>query len=120
VARHLEPGGLVVGCNDYPDHSPSHFGRYRPYGFVKIGAAEPREGDTITYRFFNPDGTEFEIDNYFLPTAVYREEFAAAGFASFDWVMPEVSREGFRSFPPGFWDTYLESPPIVSLRAFAR
>ena len=119
VHRLVRPGGLVVGCNDYPDNPPSHFDRYRQYGFTKIGAAEPQEGDTITYRFFNPDDTVFEIDNYFLPTGAYRHEFARAGFTSFDWVMPEVSREGLEAFPAGFWGAYLDSPPIVSFTATA-
>jgi SAM-dependent methyltransferase len=115
----VRSGGLVVGCNDYPDNPPAHFDRYRPYGFIKIGAAEPREGDRITYRFFNPDDTAFEIDNYFLPTDAYRDEFARAGFTSFDWVMPEVSPAGLETCPAGFWDAYLDSPPIVSFAATA-
>jgi SAM-dependent methyltransferase len=119
VARLVRPGGLVVGCNDYPDNPPAHFDRYRPYGFIKIGASDPSEGDTITYRFFNPDDTIFELDNYFLRTETYRLEFARAGFTSFDWVMPQVSSEGLAAFPPGFWDVYLESPPIVSFAAAA-
>jgi SAM-dependent methyltransferase len=114
VHRLVRPGGVVVGCNDYPDNPPAHFDRYRRYGFIKIGGRERREGDTITYRFFNPDGTVFEIDNYFLPTEAYRSEFARAGFASFRWVMPEVSSEGRERFDPEFWNDYLESPPIAS------
>ena len=117
VRRLVRPGGLVVGCNDYPDNPRAHFDRYRPYGFVKIADGERHEGDTVTYRFFNPDGTSFDIDNYFLPTAAYRDEFARARFASFDWVMPKASPEGLAGFAPGFWDVYLESPPIVSLIA---
>ena len=120
VHRLVRPGGLVVGCNDYPDNPPAHYERYRPYGFIKIGTAARKEGDTTTYRFFNPDDTVFEIDNYFLPTEVYRDEFARAGFTLFDWVMPEVSPEGRESFPPGYWDAYLDSPPIVSFTATAR
>jgi SAM-dependent methyltransferase len=119
VAHLVKPGGLVVGCNDYPDNPPAHYDRYRPYGFVKVGAAEPTEGSTITYRFFNPDTTVFELDNYYLPTAAYRAEFAAAGFVSFDWVAPDVSPEGRATFPPGYWEAYLGSPPIVSLSATA-
>jgi SAM-dependent methyltransferase len=119
VRRLLRAGGLLVGCNDYPDNLRADFDRYRPYGFVKFGSTDQHEGDTITYRFFNPDGSTFEIDNYFLPSDIYRDEFANAGFASFDWVMPEVSREGLEAFPSGFWDTYLGSPPIVSLTATA-
>jgi SAM-dependent methyltransferase len=117
VARLVRSGGLVVGCNDYPDNPQEHFDRYRPYGFIKVGPAERNEGAPITYRFFNPDGTVFELDNYFLPTDVYREEFARAGLVSFDWVMPNVSPEGIEAFPPGFWDVYLDSPPIVGLTA---
>jgi hypothetical protein len=82
---------------------------------VKLGPAEPEEGSTIRYRFFNPDGTVFEIDNYYLPTEAYRHEFKVAGFTSFEWVMPTVSREGRSSFTPGYWDAYLGSPPMVSL-----
>ncbi len=117
VAGLLRPGGRLIGCNDYPDNPPAHFDRYRPYGFVKFGAAEPQEGSTITYRFYNPDGTVFDIDNYYLPTEAYREEFRDAGFASFDWVMPTVSPEGRSSFSPGYWDAYLDAPPMVSLMA---
>lgn len=119
VARLLRPGGLVVGCNDYPDNPPTHYERYRPYGFIKVGPLERSEGSTITYRFFNPDGSAFELDNYFLSTDLYKEEFAAAGFEDFDWVLPRVSPEGQTAFEPGFWDTYLESPPIVSFSARA-
>ena len=119
VHRLLRPGGLVVGCNDYPDNPRPHFDRYRPYGFIKVGETERHEGDTVTYRFFNADGSWFELDNYFLPTDAYRQEFADAGFASFDWVMPQVSRQGLAEFPAGFWDTYLASPPIVSFTATA-
>ena len=120
VARFLRPGGRVVGSNDYPENPPAHFGRYRPYGFVKTGVAEPYEGSTITYRFFNPDGTVFDLDNYYLPTEVYRQEFEAAGFTSFDWVMPTVSSEGRSAYAPGYWDAYLNAPPMVSLTATAR
>jgi SAM-dependent methyltransferase len=119
VRRLVRPGGLVVGCNDYPDNPRADFDRYRQYGFIKVGSADRQEGDTVTYRFFNPDGSTFEIDNYFLPSDVYRDEFADAGFASFDWVMPEVSPEGLETFPAGFWEAYLNSPPIVSLTAAA-
>jgi SAM-dependent methyltransferase len=119
VARLVRPGALVVGCNDYPDNPSAGYDRYRPYGFVKRGEATPAEGSTITYQFFNADGTTFEIDNYYLSTEVYRREFAAAGFTSFDWVMPDVSAEGRAAFDPGFWDAYLEAPPIVGFRATA-
>ncbi|HEY1990543.1 MAG TPA: methyltransferase domain-containing protein, partial [Acidimicrobiales bacterium] len=119
VARLVRPAGLVVGCNDYPENPPAHFSQYRQYGFVKIGAADPEEGSTVTYRFFNPDGTAFEIDNYFISTEIYRQEFTAAGFASFDWVMPTVSADGRAAFPPGFWDAYLDAPPMVSFVARA-
>ncbi len=119
VTRLVRPGGLVVGCNDYPDNPPARYDSYRPFGFVKIGQADPVEGSPITYRWFNPDGTVFELDNYYLPTDAYRVEFAAAGFDSFEWIMPEVSAAGRAAFAPGFWDAYLEAPPIVSLRARA-
>jgi SAM-dependent methyltransferase len=120
VARLLRPGGVVVGCNDYPDNPPLHYERYLPYGFAKRGSPEPTEGSTITYRFFNPDGTVFELDNYFLPSEAYLSEFEAAGFEGFSWVPPDVSPEGRAAFADGYWDAYLESPPIVSFTARRR
>jgi len=33
--------------------------------------------------------------------------------------MPEASRAGLDAFPSGFWDAYLDSPPIVSFTAAA-
>ena len=117
VASLVVPGGIVVGCNDYPDNPTAHYPRYRRYGFVKLGAARPAEGDTITYRFFNLDGSVFDLHNYYLPTEAYRSAFAAAGLADFRWIMPEVSEDGVRDYPAGFWDDYLESPPIVSFAA---
>jgi hypothetical protein len=33
--------------------------------------------------------------------------------------MPEVSPEGRDAYDPGFWDVYLEAPPMVSFTATA-
>ena len=74
----------------------AHFDRYRPYGFVKIGEADCHEGDTATYRFFNLDGGSSRSTSIFSRPTPTAHEFARAGFSSFRWVMPEVSRKGSR------------------------
>jgi hypothetical protein len=39
------------------------------------------EGDAITFVITNPDGTRFQIDNFFLRPETYAAAFADTGFA---------------------------------------
>ena len=113
----LGPGGRFVGFNDNPANQPGSYGGYRRYGFLKW-SPEPRiEGDPVAYTLFNPDGTEFTFDNFYLSPQTYEWAFREAGFSSFAWRGPWLSQEGKMSFPPGYWDTYLQDPPMVGIEA---
>jgi toxoflavin synthase len=113
----LRPGGRFVGFNDNPANLPEHCGIYQSYGFLKWSPPARREGDPVTYTLFNPDGSEFTFDNFFLSPETYEWAFREAGFSSFAWRGPWLSREGKAAFPAGYWDAYLQDPPMVGLEA---
>ncbi len=117
IAVNLKPGGRFVGFNDNPANNIEYYPSYRKYGFVKVGRVPRSEGDPITYTIWNPDGTPFDIENYYLKPATYEAAFAEIGFASFHWHAPRVSPEGLASYEPGFWDDYLAQPPMIGIEA---
>lgn len=117
IKRNLAPGGRFVGINDNPANDPKNYGKYRPYGFVKATPAARKEGDPVTYRIYNADGTHFEFDNYWLAPETYAKTFAAAGFREFRWVAPKLSHAGVETFGAAFWTEFLADPPIIALEA---
>lgn len=113
--KQLKPGGRFVGLNDNPANDPDHYHYYRPYGFIKESPADRREGDPIRYTFFNPDGTKFQFNNYYLAPETYEEVFAEAGFIDFQWEGPYLApAERVNIF---FWIDFLLFPPIIGFSA---
>lgn len=117
IAMNLKQGGRFVGVNDNPANDPKDYGLYRPYGFVKVTPDQRREGDTITYQMFNPDGKVFTFDNYFLRPETYANSFHEAGFHSFTFHPLELSPVGLKEFGEDFWRLFISSPPIVAIEA---
>ena len=113
----LRPGGRFIGFNDNPWNPPARYGDYRKYGFLKWSPPGRREGDPVAYTLYNPDGSEFTFDNFYLSPSTYERAFAEAGFSDFSWRGPWLSDEGRAAFPPGYWDAYLASPPMVGIEA---
>lgn len=110
----LEAGGRFIGFNDNPMNDPACYGNYRPYGFIKACDDERREGAPIHYTFFNPDGSVFRFDNYYLSPQTYEEVFAEAGFADFRWIKPALapSQQG-----NPYWDAFMDEPPVMGFSA---
>jgi SAM-dependent methyltransferase len=119
IAVNLKSGGRFVGYNDNPANDIELYPSYRKYGFVKSGRVPRTEGDPITYTFWNPDGTQFLIENYYLTPATYEAAFKESGFCSLHWQAPRLSAEGRESFEfeCGFWDDYLAHPPMIGIEA---
>jgi ubiquinone/menaquinone biosynthesis C-methylase UbiE len=117
VFAHLKPGGQFIGFNDYVGNAPESYGKYAKYGFVKTTTEKRQEGDTITYHITNPDGSQFQFDNFFLHPATYSACFAEAGLQSFAWQGPWLSPMGEQTFPSGFWDVMLNDPPFIGFSA---
>lgn len=117
VYTHLKAGGRYIGFNDNPMNSPLFYGTYRKYGFVKETPEERKEGDFIKYRMFNPDGTEFSFDNYFLPAPTYAEAFASAGLRDFRWEGPFLDPHESLAEKQSYWAEFMEQPPMIGFSA---
>jgi SAM-dependent methyltransferase len=112
VARCLKPGGRFVTVNNNPAQPPEDFGRSAKYGFVKGLAGELAEGAPVTYRFFL-DGRALEITNYHLDVPSHEWALHRAGFGTVGWHPPQVSPAGERAYGKGYWNDFLEHPPVI-------
>src|SRR5574341_637368 len=117
IATNLKRGGSFVGMNDNPANLVEMYGAYVKYGFRKTVSLPRTEGTPITYHNRNSDGTEFTFDNYYLAPATYEAVFQRAGFADFTWCGLSLDPEGKRGFEEGYWDLFLEHPPIIGMLA---
>ena len=81
IERNLARRGRFVGFNDNRADDPKNHERNGKYGFVKKSkpAGEQRTGDPMTYTLFNPDGTSFNCDNYFVEPSAFSEVVALIG-----------------------------------------
>lgn len=112
--RQLRPGGRFVGINDNPANDPEQYHLYRPYGFLKESRPDRRQGDPIRYTFFNPDGTEFRFNNYYLAPETYEAVFAEAGFVDFKWEGPYLAPSEQTNI---FWLDFMVFPPVIGFSA---
>jgi SAM-dependent methyltransferase len=112
----LRPGGRVVGVNDLTDDGVEQTRDFGRHGFRKIGPRPYVEGGAITYEFNLPEGRSFAITNYLWHPETYLTALRAAGFRRAAWHPLQVSPEGRRDFPSGFWDDLLE--PGVAIGVF--
>lgn len=120
VAACLPPGGRFVTVNSSPLVDFRRAASYRPYGFeLELGVAPDREGRVpegtpICWRFFLERET-LEIENYYLSPETHERALAEAGLADVKWARPELAAGAER--PDGYWDAFLEHPPITLLTA---
>lgn len=115
--QNLKPGGRFVGFNDYPQNPPDKYDIYKAYGFRKTTVPDRKEGAPVTYHIMTPDGREFQFDNFYLTMETYEKAFRDAGFTSFEWKGPWLSEEGKTGYPDGFWDNFMEHPPMAGMLA---
>ncbi len=110
----LREGGRFLGLNDNVKSPPPAGLSFAKYGLERYCASDPAEGDSVRYRIINPDGQEFEVENFYLKRQTYEEAFRAAGFREFRWV--DVTLQPTEEGKP-FWDELLANPPIVGFSA---
>jgi ubiquinone/menaquinone biosynthesis C-methylase UbiE len=113
VARALRPGGRFVTANSNPKEPTAAFPAGRAYGFSRRVEGELVEGAPIVWEFFLPEGSSFEVTNYYLSVGTMEEAFHAAGLREVRWHAPEVSPEGLRAFGQGYWADFLARPPVA-------
>jgi 2-polyprenyl-3-methyl-5-hydroxy-6-metoxy-1,4-benzoquinol methylase len=118
AAANLKPGGRLVGINDNPLTAFGGLQSYTEYGFLRDVETPVHEGSRIRYSFPKPDGTTFGFDNFWLSPNTYRDAFAEAGFASFDFVA--LQAELTEGQDPAFWQAFLSDCPLIGLVAKRR
>jgi ubiquinone/menaquinone biosynthesis C-methylase UbiE len=110
IYDHLKPGGVFVGINASMTLDPAKYANYQKYGLMLLTPDNRVEGDPITFVITNPDGTRFQIDNFFLRPETYAAAFADTGFCAFAWKDLWVSDTGRQQFPDGYWNAMLTDP----------
>jgi len=114
IAGCLRPGGTFVTINSSPGLDAGRESIYRKYGFSLRADGPPREGRPITWTFHNADGP-VEVENYDLPLPAHDDALAAAGFTAVRWHRPQLSPAGASAREPGFWQDFLDHPPVIAL-----
>lgn len=115
VARHLPPGGRFVTVNNNPRHPRERFGDSRKYGFTKRADRPLAEGVPVAYVFHLDDGQSVEITNYHLDVATHERALHEAGFREVAWHAPTLAPGAAEGYPAGYWDAFLQHPPVVFL-----
>jgi SAM-dependent methyltransferase len=115
IARHLAPGARFVTVNNNPAHPRERFGNSRKYGFTKRADAPLAEGTPVAYVFHLDDGQSVEITNYHLAIATHERALREAGFREVAWHAPALAPGAADGHPPGYWDEFLQHPPVVFL-----
>jgi ubiquinone/menaquinone biosynthesis C-methylase UbiE len=111
IGKALKPGGRFVTVNSSPHLNFSAAPTFRAYGFETEVIGDWREGAAITWRFFLDDGP-FEIENYYLNSALHEEAFRRAGFEEIRWHPPQLSPGGISSHGEQFWSSFLKNSPV--------
>lgn len=115
VARHLPSGARFVTVNNHPAHPRERFGNSRKYGFTKRADAPLAEGVPVAYVFHLEGGQSVEITNYHLAIATHERALREAGFREVAWHGPTLAPGAGDGHPPGYWDEFLQFPPVVFL-----
>jgi ubiquinone/menaquinone biosynthesis C-methylase UbiE len=115
AARHLPPGARFVTVNNHPAHPRERFGNSRKYGFTKRADAPLAEGVPVAYVVHLDDGQSVEITNYHLAIATHERALREAGFREVAWHGPTLAPGAGDGHPPGYWDEFLQFPPVVFL-----
>lgn len=115
IARHLPPGGRFVTVNNNPAHARAAFDASRKYGFVKHAALPLVDGVPVEYEFLLGDGTSVTITNFHLGIDTHERVLRDAGFRQVAWHAAQLAPDAVAGHPPGYWDEFLQRPPVVFL-----
>lgn len=112
IGRCLKPGGRFVTVNMNQAFDFESAPSYRQYGFETRQLGALREGTPVEWKFHLDDGA-FTIENYLLDVSIHEEAFQAAGFREVRWHLPRLSPHANSAAEPGFWDRFLQHPPVI-------
>ncbi|HEV3165027.1 MAG TPA: class I SAM-dependent methyltransferase [Isosphaeraceae bacterium] len=112
AAQNLKPGGRFVATNSNIGEYPRV--DYRPYGLAVSPGGPFVDGDAYQITFLL-GSSEFTIEDFYYHPETYDRLLRRTGFASIHWHRPMVSAEGLSEFGAEFWQTFIDSPPIVTI-----
>ena len=72
------------------------------------------EGSPVTWTF-HVNGSSTSVENYFLSTATHDEVLAEAGFIDVRWHAVSLQPVADERFERGYWQAFLDRPPIILL-----
>ena len=114
IFTNLKPNGKLIGFNDNPMNNLKNYANYKEYGFIKESTPTREEGDFVRYVIYNPDGTEFSFNNYYLSPQTYKECFLDSGFKNFQWEGPFLDE---KVSDTNYWDIFFNDPPLIGFSA---
>lgn len=113
LASWLRPGGRFVTITSNPDvyfFKPAP--DYRKYGFDMKLADHVYEGAPIVWTHYL-DGSQLEIENYYLPVSAYQEAFVEAGFRDFKVHPLELAPDPQAGDDRPYWADFLDYPIAI-------
>lgn len=110
----LAPGGRFIGINENPEQSLADFSGYAQYGFNKVACAPLLDATPVSYSMVS--GRELISFNvYYYGKSAYARAFAAAGFATVNWLPLQLDPAGVEACGTEYWAEYLNNPPVLGL-----
>jgi SAM-dependent methyltransferase len=111
--RNLADDGQFVTLTQNPDFS---FDGPQPakYGFSFIALASVPIGTRVRITAHLDPPIAFET--FVIAAPVYEHALAAAGFTKVEWIPLHVTEGAVESFAPGYWQDFLDNPPLIMLR----
>jgi len=114
IADCLQQSARFVAINENPSVPEERDGEYAAYGFCKRLEGPLREGQRVRYDMLA--GREsFGFSVYWYSTETYTDAFAAAGLHHVRWSPLELDESGVAATWPGYFDAYLDRPPVLGL-----
>lgn len=117
TARLLRPNGRFVGINTNMSLDVSAYDSWRDIGRWMTTTPERRDGDPLTVHLVQEVGSAVSFDNYYLSPSIYEDAFAQAGFSTFQWTQPILSKEALGVHTVEFWDQILKHPQVIGFEA---
>jgi SAM-dependent methyltransferase len=110
----LKHGGVFVGI--LPNPSAVMFTNPKYDVRVEVISGKPIDGEKRKVTYFCNGKALLSFYSYYWSKRTYEIALRSAGFMQIYWEQPIVSKEGIEKFEKGYWDDFLENPPVLGLK----